>query len=623
MGDQITFPYGKYRQGQKEFIEEVSNAIKNQKSIIIHAPTGIGKTVSAIYPSLKYALERKMNVFFLTNRHSQHKIVLETLRKIKDNGLIKFSSVDFIGKKLMCNQSGVELMTARDFYDFCKDVREKEICEYYNNFKDKIKKVEKESLVESLLESSPIEVIDICSSCQVHKFCSFEIAAEMAKKSDVIIADYFHLLSPTIRTGFMFRIQKELSNSIIIFDEAHNLAARARDLASESISVRTIELAASEAGNYGQENLADNLLLLKELILDISKKKLESLQENLLKKDDIIAGLSKIVAYNDFIFDLEVVAEAVREDKKRSSCGWVGAFLKVWNGPDQGFCRIIRKKYFRGKENIQIDYLCLDPSIILSPIIKGAHGVIAMSGTLSPTNMYEDLLGFSGAVKKEFLNPFPKENRLNLIVGGVTTKYEKRSKDMDSKMAFLLKDIIESIPGNVIVFFTSYDMRDNIGGILYEITKKRIFYEIKEATKEQRVKILEDFKECSKNGGAALLGVSAGSFGEGVDLPGDLLLGVVVVGLPLTKPDIETRELINYYDKKFSKGFEYGYIFPAFIKALQNAGRCIRSETDKGAIIFLEERYAWKDYFKYFPKDYNIRVSLNPKKDIQEFFSKS
>lgn len=622
MGEQIIFPYKSYRQGQKEFIEEVSSAIKSKKNLIIHAPTGLGKTVSSIYPSLKYALEKKMTVFFLTNRHSQHKIVLETLRKIKDQGL-NFFSVDFIGKKLMCNQSGVELMTPRDFYDFCKDVREKEICEYYNNFKDKIKKKQKDDLVDSLLDSSPLDVINMCSSCQVEKFCSFEIAAEMAKRSDVIIADYFHLLSPIIRPGFLFRIQKELSNSIIIFDEAHNLLRRARELASESISTRTLELAKREALSYGQDDLADSLEILNNAVLDLSKMKLKNLEENLIKKEDITLSLSKSMNLEELIVNLEVVAEATREDKKRSFCGWVSGFLKVWRGPDEGFCRIISKKYFKGKENIQIDYLCLDPCVVLSPLVKEAHGVIAMSGTLTPTSMYEDLLGLKGAIKKEFVNPFPKENRLNLIVGGVTTKYEKRSKDMNDKIAFLLKDTIESIPGNSLVFFTSYDMRDQIGSRLYEITKKRIFYEIREATKEQRSKILDDFKDHLKEGGAALLGVSSGSFGEGIDLPGDLLSGVVIVGLPLTRPDIQTRELINYYDKKFSRGFEYGYVFPAFIKALQNAGRCIRSETDKGVIVFLEERYAWKDYFKYFPKDYNIRVSLNPKKEILEFFSRN
>lgn len=623
MDSQIAFPYDTYRQGQKEFVEEVYNAIKNKKNVIIHAPTGLGKTVSSVYPSLKFALENNLTVFFLTNRHSQHKIVLETLKMIKDQKVANFSSVDFIGKKLMCNQSGVELMSARDFYDFCRELREKEICEYYSNFKDKIKKTKREEIIKTIVKDSPINVINMCSRCHDSGFCSFEIAADVARRSQVIIADYFHLLSPIIREGFLLRIQKNLSSSIIIFDEAHNLARRARELASENISSRTLELARKEASAYGQDSLAESISLLRDLIALLSKKMLNNLEENLLRREDIKSEISKFTKYDEFVAELEYVAHAVREDKKRSFCGWVGAFLRIWDGPDEGFCRIIRKVYFRGKENIQIEYLCLDPSIILSPLLKEAHCVIAMSGTLNPTSMYEDLLGFSGAVKKEFVNPFPRENRLNLIVGGVTTKYSKRTKDMNDKIALKLKDAIESIPGNVLVFFTSYEMRDQIGGRLYEITNKKIFYEIKEATKEQRAQILEDFKGYNKNGGAALLAVSAGSFGEGIDLPGDLLLGVVIVGLPLSKPDLQTRELINYYDKKFSKGFEYGYVFPAFIKALQNAGRCIRSETDKGVIVFLEERYAWRDYFKYFPKDFNMKFCADPKKEILEFFGKN
>ena len=125
-----------------------------------------------------------------------------------------------------------------------------------------------------------------------------------------------------------------------------------------------------------------------------------------------------------------------------------------------------------------------------------------------------------------------------------------------------------------------------------------------------------------KNVGAVLLAVAGGSFSEGIDLPGDLLKGVIIVGLPLAKPDLETQELINYYDKRFSKGWDYGYTAPALIKTLQSAGRCIRSETDRGIVVFMDERYVWQNYKKCFSSDLNIIIEKDPIKKIEEFFKK-
>jgi len=139
-------------------------------------------------------------------------------------------------------------------------------------------------------------------------------------------------------------------------------------------------------------------------------------------------------------------------------------------------------------------------------------------------------------------------------------------------------------------------------------------------SKQEKKELLEDFKK-NKKDGAVLLAVAAGSYGESIDLPGDLLKAVVVVGLPLQRPDLETKELINYYDMKFSKGWDYGYLFPAFNKCLQNAGRCIRSKDDRGIIVFLDERYSWRNYARCFPQDMEIKVTERYKEIIEYFFS--
>jgi len=149
----------------------------------------------------------------------------------------------------------------------------------------------------------------------------------------------------------------------------------------------------------------------------------------------------------------------------------------------------------------------------------------------------------------------------------------------------------------------------------------KIIIEKQNLSKEEKEKILEEFKS-NKDKGAVLLAVAAGNFGEGIDLPGDFLKGVVIIGLPLEKPDLETKELIDYYEEKYGKGFDYGYIFPAITKCLQNAGRCIRSETDKGVIIFLDERFAWENYHRCLPEDMDFKISKVYEDRISSFFNR-
>lgn len=178
--------------------------------------------------------------------------------------------------------------------------------------------------------------------------------------------------------------------------------------------------------------------------------------------------------------------------------------------------------------------------------------------------------------------------------------------------------MISKIPGNSAVFFPSFKLRDSVHNYMRHCDKT-VFIEHQGMSKNEKEDLLEKFKQY-KDEGASLLGVITGSFGEGIDLPGDYLKGVIVVGLPLQKPDLETEALIKYYDKKFGKGWDYGYLFPAFNKTLQSAGRCIRSETDKGTIIFLDERYSWPNYYRCFPQTWNIKQTMMYEYELEKFF---
>jgi DNA excision repair protein ERCC-2 len=382
-----------------------------------------------------------------------------------------------------------------------------------------------------------------------------------------------------------------------------------------------LKRASSEAKKFNQDNLIPIFERLHALLKQVVPSDKD---EDLFSRDRFINAVNNHVDYNSFKDSCLKISDTVREEQKSSAIGGVGDFLSSWLGDDEGFVRIIAKKKGRSESNIELSYRCLDPALVSKPVIEKSFATILMSGTLTPTTMFADLLGFppKKTVKKELPSPFPQENRLNLIVAKTSTKYTSRSEDQYKEIASILTDIINVTPGNSAIFFPSYYLKDRVAPYLTSV-KKTVFQEQQAMSKQEKDEMLEKFKSYVLTG-ATLLAVGAGSYGEGIDLPGDLLKTVVVVGLPLARPDLETNALIKYYDYKYGRGWDYGYVFPAFNKIIQNAGRVIRSETDRGVIVFLDDRYTEDRYYRCFPPTWRMIVSVNRYKEkIEEFFNNS
>jgi|SRR3989344_810283 len=612
---EILFPHQKIRPIQDNLIEKIQHSIRNKKHLIAHAPTGIGKTAT-LGPILAYAIRNNLTVFFLTPRHTQHKIAVDTVRNIKEKYNIDIETVDLIGKKHMCAQPGVDILSSHEFGEYCKDLVEKENCDYYNNFSND--KVRKELAISNLKRLNPSHVEESIEVSKQAKVCPFEMSCLMARKANLIIADYYHILSPTIRDNLFKKIKKDLNKSIIIFDEAHNLVTRGRDLLTWTLSTYTIDQALKELSQFNFENYAEQISKIKNILESLAKvMPFDELEANYGK----LEFYKQIENYEQLINDLSFAADEIREIKKRSFVGTIANFLSAWLGQDEGFVRIFKRGFDRrGKPFLSLSYRCLDPSMLMKPLIEQSHSLICFSGTLTPTFMYKDLLGFDNVEEAEFESPFPKENRLALIVPETTTKFTMRDDAMFRRTAKIVADISNKIKGNVAIFFPSYKLRDIINNYFSKQCDKTIFLERPNLSKKDKEELISNFKRY-KDFGAVLLGASSGSFGEGIDLPGDYLKGVIVVGLPLAKPDLETQGLIKYYENKFNRGWDYGYIYPAILKTLQNAGRCIRSESDKGIIVFLDERYVWGNYLKCFPPDFNFIVTKTPLEKIENFLN--
>lgn len=611
------FPYDAVRPEQGEMVRDVYSAVSSGRHLIAHAPTGLGKTAAVLAPSLSVALKKGFTVFFLTSRHTQHSIAVETLRLIKEKHGVKFTAVDMVGKKNMCARSEVDAFLGSQFHDYCRSLRENDGCKFYLNVKKGSELTHGSKNVLNFINSQPVHTEEVVSAAKQNQICPYEISAAASKGASVIIADYYSIFNPVIREAFFKRTGKSLEKSIIVVDEAHNLPGRLRDMLTERLSDFMFFRAIGEAEK------------LDELSIKTFLVRLQNGMHSLLKGEECIISMEQLlqaVSSYDIPLVLEkmgVAAESIREAEHHSFIGSIADFLAGWQSTKDGFARILSVGKTGKNSSISLSYQCLDPSIEVGNVIGQAHSVILMSGTLTPMFMYRDILGFpEETVLKEYKNPFPEENRLALIIKGATTRFTERNKGQYAKIAEICAASLESIPGNVALFFPSYYLMGQVHVHLHDHISKKIFKEHQNMSKEEKQELLKGFKNEWFNGGV-LLAVVGGNFSEGIDLPGNSLNGVIIVGLPLVQNDLFIKELIGYYDKRYKRGWDYGYVFPAFIKALQSAGRCIRSETDRGVVLFIDDRYAWERYYNCFPKELSPKTTVFFQKAIRDFFEKS
>ncbi|MBI4140047.1 ATP-dependent DNA helicase [Candidatus Woesearchaeota archaeon] len=607
-------PFEKLRPSQEELAQFIAESIENKKNCIVHAPTGLGKTAAALAATIPIAEKEDCKILFLTSRHTQHEIVRETAQMIRNKHSPKLSCTSIYGKKHLCAHDGASLMNSNDFSSYCKNLRSDGVCEFFTQTKNKHPK--HIILMEEVLKMpapKPEEILEKSKNCGS---CPYEVLGEHAKNSRIIIADYSQIFHPTMRESLLKRIGTQMEKIIVIIDEAHNLPKRLRELSSCFISTITIKRAIKEAKNF-QPSAITRITEIQNCMNNLTTGMIIG-EEKIINKNSFKNSFS--IPLEEIVDELEELAERVRKEKHSSSAGSISEFLKMWSvSTEESFARIIGTESTFGGITTRISLESLDPSRLFKNAENSLRGILLMSGTLTPIQFYKDILGLDGETQaKTFPSPFPKENRMVIIIPKTTTKFTQRNQAQYENISKECEKIIQKIPGNAALFFPSYYLMDSIRTFLNTDEKKN-FVEQKGLTPEERSNILKEFRE-QKRG--ILFGVSNGSFGEGIDLPG-VLDSVIIVGLPLEKPDLRTQEMINYYDRKYAKGWQYGYTLPALTRIFQNAGRCIRSEKDRGTLIFLDERFTQRQYFDAFPEDWKINITQNPEKILEEFFGKN
>ncbi|MFW6230736.1 MAG: DEAD/DEAH box helicase family protein [Nanoarchaeota archaeon] len=377
------FPYSTIRPIQEEFIETVEEALAEGRHLLAHAPTGLGKTVASLAPALEYALENEKVIFFLTSRHTQHKIAIETLQKIKETKDIEFNVVDFIGKKNMCLVSGAQALSSGEFFEYCRTVSKKDYtCPFYVNTR---KTDGKPTLrAEAALETvKNMDLDSIMEFSNEKKFCPYELSLLLSQKATVIVCDYYYIFNDSIRNMLLNKMEKDISEAIIIVDEAHNLPFRIRDLMTEKTTSNLMKRAAKEAEKYQFGDIAAKMADIAEKVEELGASMAID-DEARITKQQLSRIVERTVNGTDvFLEELEDAADTVRENQKMSFMGSFAVFMRSWQGDDDGYARIIAKKEGLTEPNTIISYRCLDPSVVSRNIITSSYSTILMSAISS------------------------------------------------------------------------------------------------------------------------------------------------------------------------------------------------------------------------------------------------
>lgn len=598
---QLKFPFESYRKNQRELALTVYQGIKLNKNMYLQAPTGIGKTISTLFPSLKAIGENKAEkIFYLTSKTTIRKVAEETTQILRQKGgEIKSLTI-----------------TAKDKICFMEKTKcEPDYCPYANGYFDR----RNIALMDILEHENKLdrETIEIYS--QKHQICPFEFSLDLVFDADVIICDYNYLFDPFVALKRLFTLDKnEKRDFVFLVDEAHNLPERGREMYSSTFEEE--KLKEIKKLFKGKDKKVEGSL--KKITTFINKLKKECLEEDVYISEELPKNMyEELRKFNKGVQDyLQENNQDEKTEKLLDFYFEIVRLVRIMEIFDDSF-----RFYIEKTKTIKFKLYCIDPSKFIQQSCDNGIATVFFSATLTPINYFTSLLGYKeGDILQSFETPFEKEKRKVMIAPDVATRFKKRDGSY-YKIAEYINLMASKKTGNYMVFFPSYKYMNTVFEIYEQKYHKEevIFRQTSEMREEEREEFLQKFKESPEKNhiGFCVLG---GVFSEGIDLKGDRLIGVCIVGVGLPQVSLERNIILEFFKTKYDKGFEYAYKYPGMNKVLQGAGRLIRSRQDKGVILLLDERYMEVGYQTLLPLDYfpAKKVSnFSIQKELEEFWN--
>lgn len=574
----LDFPFPAYRKGQREFAVAVYKTVKEGNKLFAQAPTGIGKTMATIFPSLKALEEGHITkLFYLTAKTITRTIAEKALRNLSENGL-RIKSLTLTAKEKICFKEKTE----------CNP----ESCEYAKGHYDRVKSALEDIFSEDFFTREVIE-----EYARKHKVCPFEFSLDLSNFADCIICDYNYVFDPSANLKRFF-LDKG-GDYVFLIDEAHNLVDRAREMFSSELSKKQI-LDLKKKLKTAAPKLSKTLNKLNSIFIEYRKKCEEESGDYTQKEapKELYGMLSEFLGTAE-----KYLLEHKNYDGSEDILDLyfkVYAFLRTAEYYDERFVTYIEK---RGNDVI-IKMFCLDPSFLLKECMKKGKAAVLFSATLSPMDYFISILGGDEkSYRIRLASPFPKENLCLMIDSKISTKYRYRELTYD-KISEAINSVINGKQGNYLIFFPSYQYMNEVYNIFKLINEEaEVIIQNAGMSEEEKETFLDSFSEDKKSTMAAFA-VMGGMFGEGIDLTGDKLSGAIIVGVGLPQICLERNIIKDYFNENKGLGFEYAYVYPGMNKVMQAVGRVIRTENDRGAVLLIDERFSSDVYRRLFPPEW-------------------
>lgn len=584
----LQFPFP-YREGQREIVSGVYHTVSSKKTLFVQAPTGVGKTMSAIFPSVRAIGEGKgETLFYLTAKTITGTVAWEAFHTLRENGL-KFKVTAITAKEKLC------------FLDSPECTPEK--CPYAKGHFNRVNDAVYELWTTEAVYSREV----IRAHAEKWQVCPFEMCLDLSVWVDGVICDYNYAFDPNVHLKRFFG-ENISGDYIFLIDEAHNLVERGREMYSAEISRQTLFTLRKKIRKHFPK-LAR--------ALDKASRQMLELEEDLKASQNPYQVLSNPgvlpVTFLTISGELEEILEEknLEEELRKEILEFyfvVRDFLNVSELVDENY--VVYTECF-GENDFRLRLFCVNPAANLSEYLKKGRSAVFFSATLFPMLYYRELLTTETDAYGIYVqSPFSAKNRRILIGSDVSSRYTRRNHTEYRKIAEYISRCVWQRQGNYMVFFPSYRLMEDVYQVYEEefsVDWVRCIRQNSDMTEREREEFLEEFQ--SREGTLVGFCVLGGIFSEGVDLTGESLIGAIIVGTGLPQIGSEREILKEYYDRKKQSGFDYAYRYPGMNKVLQAAGRVIRTKEDRGVILLLDDRFLGRDYGEIFPREWKDRSS--------------